>query len=182
MKYQIDNSHSQIAFSVRHMMIAKVRGKFQSFSGTIDLNEQNPEHTTVEVHIEAASIDTNDANRDKHLRSDDFFSADQYPHLIFKSTQVQLAGENRAHLHGNLTIREISKPVTLEVEYNGSAKSPWGTTSHGFTAHTVINRKDWDLTWNQALETGGVLVGDEITIDIELELVEQPVAEMEAAR
>jgi polyisoprenoid-binding protein YceI len=171
MSYQIDKAHSQIQFTVRHMMISKVRGTFEKFDGTVQLNEQDPAASTVEVRIEAASINTREPQRDGHLRSPDFLDAEKFPNLIFTSTKVQVVNTMHAKLFGDLTIRGIAKPVVLDVEYTGQAKSPWGTTSFGFNGATKINRKDWGLEWNAALETGGVLVGDEIAIDIELELV-----------
>ena len=177
MPYQIDQSHSQVQFSVRHMMISKVRGWFETFDGVINLDEETPSNSDVEIRIDAASINTHDTRRDEHLRSTDFFNAAEFPYLTFKSKQVDVLDEQRALLTGDLTIRNITHEVTLDVEYTGSAKSPWGTTSYGFAAHTVIDRKDWNLTWNAALETGGMLVGDDITIDIELELVKLPETE-----
>jgi polyisoprenoid-binding protein YceI len=175
MQYTIDYSHSQIQFTVRHMMISKVRGWFEQFEGTVSLDEDNPAATQVDVRIAAASINTRDAKRDGHLSSPDFFDAENHPYLTFKSTRVEVLDDQHARLTGDLTIRGISNEVVMDVEYTGSARSPWGTTSFGFNGHTVINRKHWNLNWNQALETGGVLVGDEITIDIELELVQTPV-------
>ncbi len=171
MSYQIDQAHSQIQFTVRHMMISKVRGWFEKFDGTVALDEQEPSNSTVDVRIEAASINTRDAQRDAHLRSPDFLDAEKYPYLYFKSTKVEVLDQMHAKLHGELTIKGASRPVVMDVEYSGQAKSPWGTTSYGFSGTTTINRKDWGLEWNKALETGGWLVGDEITIDIELELV-----------
>ncbi len=174
MSYQIDHAHSQIQFTVRHMMISKVRGWFEKFDGTVQLDEQEPANSNVDVRIEAASINTRDAQRDGHLRSPDFLDAEHYPYLTFKSTRVEVLDKMNAKLHGDLTIKGITRPVVLDVEYAGQAKSPWGTTNFGFSGHTVINRKDWGLEWNKALETGGWLVGDEITVDIELELVQVP--------
>ena len=176
MAWTIDSSHSQIQFTVRHMMISNVRGRFENFSGSVELDEQKPDNTKVNVSIEAASINTRDAQRDGHLRSPDFFNAEQYPAITFNSKRVEQLDSAHARLVGDLTIRDITKEVALDVEYNGMAKAPWGTTSAGFSAQTKINRKDWDLTWNHTLETGGVLVGDEITLSIELELVKQPEA------
>lgn len=173
MAYQIDLSHSQVQFSVRHMMLSKTRGEFEKFSGTIDLNEESPATSAVTVEIDANSINTRDEKRDEHLRSADFLDAATYPTLRFKSTKVDVVDKERAKLHGDLTIRDVTKPVVLNVEYTGKSKSPWGTENYGFEAHTKINRKDWGLTWNVALETGGVLVSDEVNIDIELELVKQ---------
>ena len=173
MSWQIDTSHSQISFSVRHMMISKVRGGFEDFSGTVNFDPENPAQTTVNFAIEASSINTKVADRDNHLKSADFLDAANHPQLKFESTSVDLIDSENAKLHGNLTIRDITKPVTLAVEYNGQTKSPWGTTNAGFSAKTKIDRKDWGLVWNMALETGGILVGDKIDIDIDLELIEQ---------
>jgi polyisoprenoid-binding protein YceI len=172
MPFQIDNSHSEIQFSARHMMVSKVRGVFEKWGGVVALDPANPANTTVDITIEAASINTKDAQRDGHLRSADFLNAEQHPSITFKSTKVELGGDNTARLHGNLTIAGVSKPVALVVEYQGNAKSPWGTVSYGFSASTKINREEWGLAWNAALETGGWLVSKEIQIDIELELVE----------
>ncbi|MBX3016057.1 MAG: YceI family protein [Caldilineaceae bacterium] len=173
MAWQIDYGHSHVQFSVRHMMLAKTRGEFQKFTGTVNLDEANPAASTVDVQIEAASINTRDEQRDGHLRSGDFLDAESYPQLTYKSSSVEVTSATTAKLHGDLTIRGITKPVTLNVEFLGKSKSPWGTENYGFEAHTKINRKDWGLTWNATLETGGVLVGEEITIDIELEVVKQ---------
>ncbi len=174
MAWTIDNAHSEINFAIRHMMISNVRGRFEKFSGTVDFNENDTAESMVDVKIEAASINTKDANRDAHLRSADFFDVEQYPYITYRSETVEKVDENHGRIHGLLTIKGISRPVVLDVEYNGKAKSPWGTTSAGFTATTKINRKDWNLNWNKALETGGMLVGDEITVNIELEIVQKP--------
>lgn len=172
MSWQIDFTHSQIQFSIRHMMVSKARGTFDEFAGTVALDAEAPERTTVDIHIKAASINTRDAQRDGHLRSADFLNADQFPELRFVSSRVERTGDVLARLYGDLTIRDVTRPVVLDVEFNGQAKSPWGTTSYGFSASTKINREDWGLTWNAALETGGWLVGKEISIDIELELIQ----------
>lgn len=180
MTWQIDPAHSEINFTVRHMMISNVRGRFEKFTGVVDFNEDDPAQSTVDVQIEASSINTKEAQRDGHLRSPDFFDAEHFPSLTFKSKHVVKTGENTGRMVGDLTIRNITCEVVLEIEYAGQAKSPWGTTSAGFSAATTINRKDWNLTWNQALETGGVLVGDQIKIAIELEIVKQVVTEAAA--
>ena len=181
MAWHIDPAHSEIQFSAKHMMIATVRGKFARFSGTIDADEQDPTAAQVEVQIEAASIDTGNEQRDAHLRSPDFLNVEQYPYITFTSTKVERLVAEHGRLHGELTIRGVTRPVVLDVEYAGMAKSPWGTTSAGFSARTTINRKDWGLNWNVALETGGWLVSDEIKIAIDVELVQQPEqAEVEA--
>lgn len=178
MSWKIDPAHSEINFTVRHMMISNVRGRFEKFDGLLEFDETNPERSFVEVKIDAASISTRDAQRDGHLRSPDFLDVENFPYLTFKSTRVEMIDSNRARIYGDLTIRDVTREVVLDVEYAGQSKSPWGTTSAGFTASTRINRKDWNLTWNVALETGGWLVGEEIKIDLEMEVVKQ--AEMEA--
>ncbi|GAC1519572.1 MAG: YceI family protein [Herpetosiphon sp.] len=174
MQWTIDASHSAIDFSVRHMMISTVRGSFAKFSGTVNIDEADPTRSAVEVQIDASSIDTRDAQRDGHLRGPDFFDAEKFPTLTFKSKRVERHGESQARIIGDLTIRDVTREVTLDTEYNGQAKSPWGTVSAGFEAHTKISRKDWGLTWNAALETGGMLVGDEIKISIQIEVVKSP--------
>lgn len=179
MPFQIDQSHSEIQFSARHMMVSKVRGVFETWNGAIALDPAAPANTTVDITIDAASINTKDAQRDGHLRSPDFLNVEKFPSVTFKSTKVDVTGDNTAKLSGDLTIAGTTKPVVLDVEYQGNAKSPWGTTNYGFSAHTKINREDWGLTWNAALETGGWLVGKEISIDIDLELIQ--VAEPEKA-
>ncbi|ABY35038.1 MAG TPA: polyisoprenoid-binding protein [Chloroflexus aurantiacus] len=173
MTWVIDASHSTITFSVRHMMISKVRGRFTRFDGTVDFDEQNPTNSKVQVTIDASSIDTRDERRDGHLMSPDFLDVANYPTLTFVSKRVEVIDESHGRIIGDLTIRGVSREVTLDVEYNGQSKSPWGTISAGFSATTKINRKDWGLTWNVALETGGVLVGEEVTIEIEIEIVKQ---------
>ncbi len=177
MTWNLDTSHSEVTFAVRHMMISTVRGKFNKFSGTIDFNEADPAKSTVDVSIDAASIDTRDEKRDGHLKSGDFFDVEKFPALSFKSTRVEKVSDNSGRVYGDLTIRDVTRPVVLDVEYAGQARSPWGTTSAGFSATTKINRKDFGLTWNVALETGGVLVGEDISIAIEAELVKQPDAQ-----
>lgn len=178
MSWQIDTAHTQIQFTVRHLMISKVRGWFEKFSGTVNLDESNPENTSVDVVIDAASINTREPQRDAHLRSADFLDAEHHPHLTFKSTRVERTGERTARLYSDLTIRGVTKPVVLDVTFNGMLTNPWGMTSAGFSATTTINRKDWGLEWNVALEAGGWLVGDEVEIAIEAELIkvvaEQP--------
>ena len=173
MSWTIDSAHSEVNFTVRHMMISNVRGRFEKFTGTVDFDENNPANTTVDVQIEAASISTREPQRDGHLRSPDFLDAEKYPYLTFKSKRVKVIDTQHAELVGDLTIRDITREVILDVEYSGMSKSPWGTTNAGFTASTRISRKNWNLNWNVALETGGWLVGDEIKIDLELEIIQQ---------
>ncbi len=177
MSWYIDPAHSQIQFSVRHMMISNVRGRFEAFSGTVDVDEADPTRSTVNVQIEGASINTREAQRDAHLRSPDFLNAEAYPYLVFKSKGFERLDRTHGRLIGDLTVRDVTREVVLDVEYNGQARSPWGTVSAGFSAQAKIDRKDWGLNWNTALETGGLLVGDEVSISIDLELVkkEEPV-------
>lgn len=173
MSWVIDASHSQVQFSVRHMMISKVRGTFETFSGTVEFDEQNPANSSVNVQIDTASIQTKDEKRDGHLKSPDFLDVASHPQLTFTSKRVEVVDESHGRIIGDLTIRGVTKEVVLETEYNGQSKAPWGTTSAGFSAETKINRKDWGLNWNVALETGGLLVGEEVTISIEIEIVKQ---------
>lgn len=180
MAWQIDKSHTSIEFSVRHMMISKVRGRFESFEGTIDFDEANPENTIVRVTVDPASINTRDAQRDAHLRSPDFFDAEKYPQSTFNGTRVERTGDSATKLYGDLTIRDVTKPVVLDVTHTGKSVSPYGATSYGFEAATKINRKDWGLEWNMALETGGMLVSDEVSIFVELELMKVVEASSEA--
>ncbi len=197
MSWQVDYAHTSIQFSVRHMMISTVRGQFEKFKidSEIDEDEVNQIHdkgtlteddlinSKLHVQIEAASINTRAADRDAHLRSPDFFNAEKYPYITFQAKGGQKIDEEHAKLFGDLTIRDVTKPVTLNVEYLGQAKTPWGTTNAGFSAKTKINRKEWGLTWNVALETGGMLVGDDINVDIEIEFtrVPEPVQQPAAA-
>lgn len=179
MAWQIDSAHSHIQFSIRHLMIAKVRGSFDNFEGTIHFDEEHPSSSTVDIRIDAASINTRDEQRDGHLMSPDFLDVTNYPLITFKSTHVHQIDESRGHVHGELTVRDVTNEVTLEVEYSGKAQNPWGGTVAGFSGRTTIDRRDWGIHWNQALETGGFLVGDKLNVEIELELVQQ--AEEEAA-
>lgn len=179
MAWKIDNAHSQINFSVRHMMVSNVRGRFDQFSGTVEFNEKDISRSHVEVQIDAASINTREPQRDGHLKSPDFLNAEKYPYITFKSTRMEKLDESHGRIYGDLTIRDITRPVVLDVEYAGQGKNPYGMTIAGFEAATKINRKDWNLTWNVSLETGGFLVGDEIKIEIELEIIRQPEAEKE---
>ena len=173
MSWKIDPAHSQIQFSIRHMMISNVRGRFENFTGVVEFDEQDLKRSSVDIQIEAASVNTREAQRDGHLKSPDFFNADKYPYLTFKSKRIEKTDVTHGRIVGDLTIRDVTKQVVLDVEYSGQAKSPWGTISAGFSATTKINRKDWGLTWNQTLETGGVLVGDEISVNVDLEIVKQ---------
>jgi polyisoprenoid-binding protein YceI len=175
MNWTIDGSHSLAEFSVRHMMVSTVKGRFQKVSGNIVWDETNPAASSVEATIDATSITTHDEKRDGHLASADFFEVEKYPTITFKSTKVEAKHSDEFKVTGDLTMHGITKEVTLEVEYNGSGKNPWGMTVAGFTAKTSINRKDYGLNWNVALETGGMLVSDKINITLEVEAVAAPV-------
>ncbi|SRR6266498_2532788 len=167
--WTIDPSHTHVEFSVRHMMVSTVKGRFPAVSGTITLDDANLSRSTVDVDIAAASVNTHDEQRDAHLRSADFFDAEVFPTLAFRSTQVEPLGEDRARVSGELTIKDVTRPVVLEAELNGRGTNPWGKQVIGFSAHTSINRKDFGLNWNVALEAGGVLVSDTIKINLEVE-------------
>jgi len=163
----LDPSHSEVPFSVRHMMISKVRGNFGLKSATIEA-PANPLEAKVTASVDVASVDTKDEARDNHLRSGDFFDAEQFPTLEFASTGVRYEGGDFL-VDGDLTIRGITKPATFEVEFGGFGTDPWGNYKAGATATTVVNREDFGLTWNAALETGGVLVGKDVTITLDLQ-------------
>lgn len=166
--YAIDRDHSTVGFKVRHLF-SNVRGQFNDFSGAIDYEPGQPETWKVEATIQAASIDTNVEKRDTHLRSKDFFDVAAYPALAFRSTGVREATPAGVKLDGVLSLHGVEKPVTLDLAVHGVGKDPWGNTRAGFTATTTINRKDYGLTWNQTLETGQLLVGDEVEITLEIE-------------
>jgi len=172
MSWKIDPAHTHINFSVRHMMVANVKGEFTSFDGNIVFDPEKPEESTVELVIDAASISTRVEDRDNHLRSADFFDVENHPHIVFKSTEVNVLNDTEAELKGELTIRDETHPITFEVELQGVGKSPYGQTVAGFEASGKLNRTKWGLNWNQALETGGIMVGEDIKLGIDIELVE----------
>jgi polyisoprenoid-binding protein YceI len=170
--YALDQSHSHVSFSARHLMVTKVRGRFPVTAGHLDIAE-DPTQSSVVADIDVTGVDSGDPKRDEHLRSADFFDAEKYPTVTFRSTKVDDHGDGEFTLYGDLTVREATRPVTLKGEYLGSQASPWGDTRVGFTAETEINRKDWGLEWNVALETGGVLVGDKVKLTIDAEWVKE---------
>ena len=170
--WDVDASHSNVEFVVRHMF-TKMRGRFGEFTGTLELGEQL-EDSKVEGSISAASIDTSNADRDAHLRSPDFFDVESFPVLTFRSTGVRPTGDGELRLDGELTIKGVTRPVVLDVEFTGWAADPFGGERAGFSARTEIDREDYGLTWNVALETGGVLVGRRIKIELEIEAVRRP--------
>ena len=169
--WDIDTVHSSVGFTVRHLVISKVHGRFARWIGTLTLDDARPERSRVEARIEAASIDTHEPQRDAHLRSADFLDAEKHPEITFHGTGITRTGEGRFELAGDLTIAGVTRPVRLEVEALGRTKDPWGGERAGFTARTTIDRRDFGLVWNQALETGGVVVGEKVEITIEVEAV-----------
>ena len=172
-KWEIDSTHSGVHFSVRHMVVAKVRGQFARWSGTVSVEDGDLARASVNAVIDASSIETGLADRDTHLKSADFLDVAGHPEITFKSTRVEKLGDERLRVAGDLTIRGTTREVVLDVEYAGQTNDPWGNLRAGFTAKTVIERKDFGLSWNQVLEAGGVLVGDSVAIEIEIEAVKQ---------
>ncbi len=173
--YSIDTAHSSVNFAVRHMVVAKTRGRFTKFSGSFSFDAADPSKSTVSVTIDASSIDTHEPQRDGHLRSPDFLDAETHKEITFTSKRVEGSGEE-LRVIGDLTVRGVTHEVTLDVEHHGGGKDPWGNEKTGFSAKTSINRKDYGLTWNQVLETGGVLVGEKIEIEIDVEAVKDKAA------
>ena len=168
--YQFDKAHSEAVFQVRHL-ITKVRGRFSEFDGTIQFDESAPEQSSVSFTIQTSSIDTNQPDRDTHLRSDDFFAVERFPTLTFTSTRITKAGDDVFNVEGDLTIRDVTKRVTLPVTFLGKAKDPWGNERIAFETELTINRKDFGLMWNATLETGGFLVGDDVKITASIQAV-----------
>lgn len=173
MKWTIDPVHSSVGFAVRHMMIATVRGKFTRFTGEVELDEKDPANSRAVGEIDAASIDTGNADRDAHLRGPDFFDADRHPVLRFVVKGIESAGEH-LRLTGDLTIRDVTREVALDAELTDTATDPWGKTRRGVLLNGTIDRKEFGLVWNQPLETGGVLVSEKVKLEVELELVQGP--------
>ena len=169
--YTLDVSHSRLGFVARHAMVTKVRGQFGSFTGTAHIDEANPAGSKVDLSIDVASIDTGSADRDGHLKSADFFDAETYPTITFTSTDVTRDGAEWA-ITGDLTIKDVTKSVTIPFEQTGSARDPFGNVRVGFEGETTVNRKDWGLTWNAALETGGVLVSEKIKLEFDISAIQ----------
>jgi polyisoprenoid-binding protein YceI len=167
--YTIDRAHSGVGFKVKHLMVSNVRGTFNDFAGTVVYDPADPQSWQVEATIQATSIDTGEPKRDEHLRTDAFFDVAKFPTLVFKSTGVTANKDGTFLLKGDLTMHGVTQPVTLSLEVNGTINDPWGTTKAGFTATGRLNRADFGLTWNKALETGGVVVGDEVTLMLDVE-------------
>jgi polyisoprenoid-binding protein YceI len=169
--YTIDPSHSRLGFVARHAMVTKVRGSFNKFDATVDVDGDNLAASKVSVTIDVDSIDTRNEQRDGHLRSNDFLDIATHPEITFVSTDITPVGDDVIRVTGDLTIKGVSKPVTLDFAYEGSAVDPFGNLRVGFEGSVVINRKDWGITWNAALETGGVLVSDKVTLEFEISAI-----------
>jgi len=170
--YKIDKAHSEVVFQIRHL-VTKVRGRFDDFEGMIQLNENSPELSSVEFTIKAASIDTNEKDRDTHLRSADFFDVEKFPALTFKSKQIIKKSNESYDVIGDLTIHGVTKEIVLPVTHLGKAKDPWGMERAGFEAENTLNRKDFGLSWNAPLELGGFLVGDDVKASLSIQAVAQ---------
>ena len=170
--WTLDPAHTHVEFAVRHLMIATVKGRFTGVEGTISTHGSSWETGGIEARIQAHSITTGNEQRDQHLRSADFLNVEQFPALTFRSTAIESIGEGKFRLIGDLTIKDVTRPVELLANQEGTVRDPWGGYRAGFTATGRINRSDFGITWNQAIETGGVLVGDEIRISIEAELLQ----------
>ncbi len=169
----IDPVHSSAEFAVKHMMVATAKGRFGKLSGSITLDPANPAAASVEANVDVTSVDTGQPQRDGHLRNDDFFSADKYPEATFRSTRVELDGADAAKVHGDLTIRGVTKPVVLDVEFEGQGKDAYGKQRAGFTVQTTINRLDYGIQWNPAIETGGFVVSNRVKLTLNIAAVLQ---------
>ena len=169
--YTIDPAHSRIGFVARHAMVTKVRGSFNEFEGSGYFDGENPGNSKLELVIKAASIDTRNADRDAHLRSNDFFDMDAYPEITFASTGAEQTGDVRYRVTGDLTIKGVTRPVAVDFEYTGTAVDPYGNQRIGLEGTTSVNRKDWGVNWNAALEAGGVLVSENVTLEFEVSAI-----------
>jgi polyisoprenoid-binding protein YceI len=172
-KWALDGAHSEIGFKIKHLMITTVSGKFNKFEGTVDTDGDDFSTARINFSAEVGSVNTNNDQRDGHLKSAEFFDSEKYPLLTFNHAKLQPVKENKYTLQGDLNLHGATKPVTLDVEFEGVAKDPWGNTKAGFTITGKVNRKDWDLNWNAPLETGGVLLGEEVKIEIHAQLTRQ---------
>ncbi len=172
-KWAVDTAHSSIDFTIRHMMIAKVKGTFHTFEAEIEADPEDLTTADVQFTVDVSSIDTRNSDRDAHLRSADFFDAEQHPKITFRSTRIVKTGDGEYDVTGDLTIRGVTRPETFSVTFEGSGKDPWGNEKVGFSAEGTIKRSDYGLTWNAALETGGVLIGDEVKVFLEIEASKQ---------
>ncbi len=171
--YKIDSTHSDVMFKVKHLMISTATGVFKKFDGTLQIDEEDFVNAKVTFEADIDSVDTKNEQRDEHLKGEDFFSAEQFPKMTFTSTEIQKTGDNEYALTGDLTIRDVTKPVELKVEYNGSTKDPWGYERMGFEVSGKINRKDYGLKWSAVTEAGGLVVADDVKLAMNVEMVKQ---------
>jgi len=171
--WALDPTHSELQFKVKHLMITTVTGNFKSFSATVETEGENFDTAKIEFSAEVSSIDSGNEQRDGHLKSADFFEAEKFSTITFASTKLEKKDEENYLLHGDLTIKGITKPISISTEFGGIAKDPWGNIKAGFTLNGKINRKDWELNWNASLEAGGVLVSEEVKIIAEIQVVKQ---------
>jgi polyisoprenoid-binding protein YceI len=169
--YNIDPAHSRIGFVARHAMVTKVRGSFNEFEGSGYFDAADPSASHLQLTIKTASIDTRNADRDAHLRSNDFLALDEYPEIRFASTQVEKVADDQYRVTGDLTIKDVTRPLTIDFELTGPVQDPWGNQRIGLEGRTEINRKDWNVTWNVALEAGGILVSEKVTLEFEVAAV-----------
>lgn len=181
MPWSIDPLHSHVTFSVRHMMVATVRGQFKQYSGVVDLDPEDFTRSSFEGEIDVASIDTGNTQRDEHLRASDFFDAPNHPKITFKSTRIERKGEGEYVVHGDITIRGVTKPIALDVEFHGLSRNPWGLTVAGISAKGTIHRKEFGVSYNAVLEAGGVAIGEKVKIEIDAELIAPQAAATETA-
>jgi polyisoprenoid-binding protein YceI len=171
--YTLDVSHSRLGFVARHAMVTKVRGAFNDFEGTAVIDGADPAKSNVNITIQVASVDTRNQQRDDHLRANDFLDLENFPTITFASTSVEHDGGNDFQVTGDLTIKDVTKSITIPLEFQGAVKDPWGNDRIGFEGSVAINRKDWGVTWNAALEAGGVLVSEKVTLEFEISAVKQ---------
>jgi polyisoprenoid-binding protein YceI len=171
--YALDVAHTRLGFVARHAMVTKVRGAFNSFEGTATIDGAEPSKSSVAITMDVASIDTRNEQRDGHLRTNDFLDLENYPTITFTSTSIEHDGGDDFQVTGDLTIKGVTRSVTIPLEFQGAVKDPWGNDRIGFEGSVVINRKDWGITWNAALETGGVLVSEKVTLEFEIAAVKQ---------
>jgi len=171
--WSIDPTHSIVEFAVKHLVVTTVKGRFRELEGVLHIDEGRPENSSVSASVDVASVDTNVADRDADLRSDNFFNAEKYPKITFQSTRVERLDDTNYRVRGDLTIRDVTKPVVLDTEFEGEVDDPWGNRRAGFTATTQISRKEFNVRWNQLIESGGAVVSDNVKITLHIETVRQ---------
>jgi polyisoprenoid-binding protein YceI len=171
--WDLDPAHTRLGFAARHAMVATVRGSFGIFSGVIQIDQTDPSKASAEVEIDAASLSTGTEQRDQHLRSADFLDVEKYPKIVFRSTRAEQVDEDSFKLYGELTVKDQARPIVLDLDFQGSSPDPFGNIRAGFEGRATINRKDWGLTWNVAIEGGGILVGDKVKIELDVSAIKR---------